>query len=359
MGDLESAEEAFRQADEMGEDPQPGRAMLLLRRGQDRRRRELPPTEPRGHRVEQAEPGTAPAVAGRDRVRSRGASDGARGGAKSWTRSRRISGPNRSAPRRTGRTDSRTSPPARPPAPFDRSARPDSAGARSTHRTRPPARARCSPRRTSPTAIGKPRSWSSRPRGRRSSDSAPIPTNGGPPNGWRPCAGRRTSRPWRGGPSCSPTSSARPRCWKRSATRHGTTSGVGTTIPCATRSPRTVARRWTTPVTGSSSRSATQHRPCPAPGRSSDGSPSTGGTMGSRPRSGSGSTLPKRRAPVRITRGWVCTWPRASRAVAGAGEIIASATSVDGLQDLELTDRRSVTLKGIAEPVEIVSIGWR
>ena len=46
-------------------------------------------------------------------------------------------------------------------------------------------------------------------------------------------------------------------------------------------------------------------------------------------------------------------------AVAGAGEIIASATSVDGLQDLELTDRRSVTLKGIAEPVEIVSIGWR
>jgi class 3 adenylate cyclase len=46
-------------------------------------------------------------------------------------------------------------------------------------------------------------------------------------------------------------------------------------------------------------------------------------------------------------------------AVAGTGEIIASATSVDGLKDLELTDRRSVTLKGIAAPVEIVSIGWR
>jgi class 3 adenylate cyclase len=46
-------------------------------------------------------------------------------------------------------------------------------------------------------------------------------------------------------------------------------------------------------------------------------------------------------------------------AVAGAGEIIASATSVDGLEDLELPDRRSVILKGIAEPVEIVSIGWR
>ena len=36
MGDLASAEEAFRQADEMGEDPQPGRAMLLLRRGSPR-----------------------------------------------------------------------------------------------------------------------------------------------------------------------------------------------------------------------------------------------------------------------------------------------------------------------------------
>ena len=46
-------------------------------------------------------------------------------------------------------------------------------------------------------------------------------------------------------------------------------------------------------------------------------------------------------------------------AVAEAGEIVASATSVEGLEGLELTDRRSVALKGIAEPVEIVSIGWR
>jgi hypothetical protein len=34
-------------------------------------------------------------------------------------------------------------------------------------------------------------------------------------------------------------------------------------------------------------------------------------------------------------------------------------TSVEGLESLELADRRSVALKGIAEPVEIVSIGWR
>jgi len=46
-------------------------------------------------------------------------------------------------------------------------------------------------------------------------------------------------------------------------------------------------------------------------------------------------------------------------AVAVAGEIVASASSVDGLEGLNLTDRRSVELKGIAEPIEILSIGWR
>jgi class 3 adenylate cyclase len=46
-------------------------------------------------------------------------------------------------------------------------------------------------------------------------------------------------------------------------------------------------------------------------------------------------------------------------AVAEAGEIVASASSVEGLEGLELTDRRSVTLKGIAEPIEMVSIAWR
>jgi class 3 adenylate cyclase/predicted negative regulator of RcsB-dependent stress response len=46
-------------------------------------------------------------------------------------------------------------------------------------------------------------------------------------------------------------------------------------------------------------------------------------------------------------------------AVAGAGEIVATSASIAGLDALDLTDRRSVALKGIAEPVEIVSIGWR
>ncbi|MEX2420879.1 MAG: adenylate/guanylate cyclase domain-containing protein, partial [Actinomycetota bacterium] len=45
-------------------------------------------------------------------------------------------------------------------------------------------------------------------------------------------------------------------------------------------------------------------------------------------------------------------------AVGGAGEIVASASSVDGLDELEVSDRRMVDLKGIAEPVEVVSIDW-
>ncbi len=46
-------------------------------------------------------------------------------------------------------------------------------------------------------------------------------------------------------------------------------------------------------------------------------------------------------------------------AIAGGGEIIASASTVDGLDGLDLVDRRSVSLKGIAQPVEIVSVNWR
>jgi class 3 adenylate cyclase len=45
-------------------------------------------------------------------------------------------------------------------------------------------------------------------------------------------------------------------------------------------------------------------------------------------------------------------------ALAGPGEILASATTVDGLEDLSSSDRRSVALKGIADPVEVVTIDW-
>jgi class 3 adenylate cyclase len=45
-------------------------------------------------------------------------------------------------------------------------------------------------------------------------------------------------------------------------------------------------------------------------------------------------------------------------AIARAGEIVASASSIDGLDELEVSDRRMVDLKGIAGPVEVVTIDW-
>jgi class 3 adenylate cyclase len=46
-------------------------------------------------------------------------------------------------------------------------------------------------------------------------------------------------------------------------------------------------------------------------------------------------------------------------AVAGAGEIVASASSVEALPGITTSNPRTVDLKGIAEPVAIVSIDWR
>ena len=46
-------------------------------------------------------------------------------------------------------------------------------------------------------------------------------------------------------------------------------------------------------------------------------------------------------------------------AVAGAGEIVASAGTVEDLPGVAVSERREVPLKGITEPVEIVTIDWR
>jgi len=46
-------------------------------------------------------------------------------------------------------------------------------------------------------------------------------------------------------------------------------------------------------------------------------------------------------------------------AVAGAGEIVASAATVEGLAGIAVSERRGVPLKGLTEPVEIVAIDWR
>ncbi len=46
-------------------------------------------------------------------------------------------------------------------------------------------------------------------------------------------------------------------------------------------------------------------------------------------------------------------------ALAGGDEILASAETLVGIADAQTSDRRIVTLKGIVEPVEVVSIDWR
>jgi class 3 adenylate cyclase len=46
-------------------------------------------------------------------------------------------------------------------------------------------------------------------------------------------------------------------------------------------------------------------------------------------------------------------------ALAGGGEILASRPLVAQLQGLALSDIRSVKLRGLSEPVEVVSISWQ
>lgn len=46
--------------------------------------------------------------------------------------------------------------------------------------------------------------------------------------------------------------------------------------------------------------------------------------------------------------------------IAGAGEIVASVSTVSGCDlPAPFGDRRAVTLKGLAEPVEVVSVLWQ
>ena len=46
-------------------------------------------------------------------------------------------------------------------------------------------------------------------------------------------------------------------------------------------------------------------------------------------------------------------------ALAGGGEIVVSSSTVDGLDGYSVSERRTVELKGIAEPVEVVTLDWR
>ena len=46
-------------------------------------------------------------------------------------------------------------------------------------------------------------------------------------------------------------------------------------------------------------------------------------------------------------------------ALGGAAEIVASSATLDGRRDLRLSEPREVALKGLSEPIEVVSIEWR
>ena len=46
-------------------------------------------------------------------------------------------------------------------------------------------------------------------------------------------------------------------------------------------------------------------------------------------------------------------------ALADGGEIVASASTVEALDGVEVEDRRAVELKGVSEPVEVLSVRWR
>ena len=119
---------------------------------QDRRRRELPPTEPRGHRVEQAEPARLLPLQA-EIAYGAGEPATALAAAEELDAIATDLGTESIRAAANGRTDSRTSPRrGRRRRSALRKAR--QRWRRWTHRTRPPARARCSPRRTSPKGTG-------------------------------------------------------------------------------------------------------------------------------------------------------------------------------------------------------------
>jgi class 3 adenylate cyclase len=46
-------------------------------------------------------------------------------------------------------------------------------------------------------------------------------------------------------------------------------------------------------------------------------------------------------------------------ALAAGGEIVASEATLSSVRDLTVSEPREVTLKGIAEPIRVVTVEWR
>ena len=120
--------------------------------------------------------------------------------------------------------------------------------------------------------------------------------------------------------------------------------------------------RWSTPpVTASSLRSNERPRPSTARSISSGASSATAASTGLRPRSGSGSTGPKRRVGVAITPagasisrpGWGP--PRERTRSSRRSAVLAGSSEAR----FTLSEPRMLTLKGVREPVEVRAVDWR
>ena len=159
--------------------------------------------------------------------------------------------------------------------------------------------------------------------------------------------------------SCSPTSWAPPRWWRRSGTRRGTTSSVGTTMRCAAASLRAPARRSIARATASSWRSRTPARRWSAPWRSNAPSRITVATTGSRRASVSGSTPPRPRERRGTTRAPACMRQRGSLRSHRAARCWQASRRSTGIGGVVTGEPREVSLKGLAKPVLVVAVDWR
>ena len=158
--------------------------------------------------------------------------------------------------------------------------------------------------------------------------------------------------------SCSPTSSGRRTSPRRSATRRGRRCCAGTTRPCARCSRRTTARRSSRPGTASSSAST---RP---PTRSGARSAIQRRLDQQRREHG---FAPQVRIGVHYAsaqqvegnyRGKGVHEAARIAAVAEGSEILASRETAEGT-GFRMSEPRSVELKGLSEPMEVVSVAWK
>ena len=237
-GALAGAENAFRQAHELGRQPAPGLALLQLMRGDANGAavlldRALAKTRGTGWHVPACCPRRRSSrwpLIGRRKLRPQ-----PRSSMRSQTGTSRLPWRvQRPQPRPPSRSPATTPPPARSRC-YERRCSP---GGLPTFPTRRHASACCSPTPTRAKATAAPRHSSSRPRTRYSNALVPFPT----PGAFSGCCPRTMVRP-RAARSCSLTWSGRPRWPARSAMKRGALSWLGTTACSARCSPSTAARR--------------------------------------------------------------------------------------------------------------------